>query len=254
MNKKFSNHTVLVTGGSRGIGRAVAIAFAKEGANVIVNYHRNKNSADETLALLEKYGRHIVYQSDASDPGESEKMISDIVKDYGKIDITVINAGIAITHKIAEIDYGEWRDTWNKVLGVNLIGPANIMYLSARAMMKSGGGKIVAVSSRGAYRGEPDEPAYGASKAGLNSLCQSMAKALAPHKIYVSAVAPGWIETDLAEPYLNGPNGEEIKNQSPLRRAGTSEEVANAVLYLASDGSEYTTGAIIDVNGASYFR
>ncbi len=251
---KFINKVVLVTGGSRGIGKAAAAAFAAEGASVIVNYHTNKTAAEETLAQLNPAGKHMIYQCDAADSAETEKMIGHINSVYGKIDVAIINAGIAITHKIAEVDFNTWQDTWAKVLGVNLIGPANIMYLTARAMMKTGGGKIVAVSSRGAYRGEPDEPAYGASKAGLNSLCQSMAKALAPYKIYVSAVAPGWIVTDLAERYLNGPGGEDIKNQSPLKRAGTPEEVANAILYLASDGSEYTTGAILDVNGASYFR
>lgn len=251
---KFTNKNIIVTGGSRGIGKAAAIAFANEGGNVAITYNNNKRAADETLSQLKPPGKHTAIKCDAADPIETEKMINTVLSAYGRIDVVVINAGIAITHKIAEIDYNEWQSAWDKVLGVNLIGPANTLYLAARAMMKNGGGKIVTVSSRGAFRGEPDEPAYGASKAGLNSLSQSMARALAPYNISVGVVAPGWIETDLAEPYLNGPNGEEIKNQSPLKRAGTIEEVAGAILYLASDGSEYTTGAIIDVNGASYLR
>lgn len=251
---KFKGKNIVITGGSRGIGKAAAIAFANEGGNVIITYNSNQAAAEETLSHLNQQGKHLAIKCDASNPIETELMVNEVLSEYGKIDVMVINAGIAITHKIAEIDYNEWQETWKKVLGVNLIGPANTLYLTARAMMKTGGGKIVTVSSRGAFRGEPDEPAYGASKAGLNSLSQSMAKALAPFNISVGVVAPGWIVTDLAEPYLNGPNGEEIKNQSPLKRAGTPEEVAGAILYLASEGSEYTTGAIIDVNGASYLR
>ena len=118
-------------------------------------------------------------------------------------------------------------------------------------MMKNGGGRIINVSSRGAFRGEPNAPAYGASKAGLNALGQSLAQALAPHNIFVGTVAPGWVATDMAQALLDGPQGDEIRNQSPLGRAARPEEIAHAVLYLASDGAQYTTGAILVVNGAS---
>lgn len=121
-------------------------------------------------------------------------------------------------------------------------------------MIEHGGGRIVNVSSRGAFRGEPDAPAYGASKAGLNSMSQSLARALAPHNIFVGVVAPGWVETDMAADYLNGENGDSIRAQSPLGRVAKPEEVAYAVLFLASDGAEFATGTIIDVNGASYLR
>jgi NAD(P)-dependent dehydrogenase (short-subunit alcohol dehydrogenase family) len=121
-------------------------------------------------------------------------------------------------------------------------------------MVEIGGGRIVNVTSRGAFRGEPDHAAYGASKAGLNSLSQSMAKALAPHGIYVTAVAPGFVETDMAAPYLHGPRGDEIRDQSPMGRAASAEEVARVIVFLATSGAESTTGAIVDVNGASYLR
>jgi NAD(P)-dependent dehydrogenase (short-subunit alcohol dehydrogenase family) len=121
-------------------------------------------------------------------------------------------------------------------------------------MKENGGGKIVNVSSRGAFRGEPDAPAYGASKAGLNALSQSMALALAPHNIFVYVVAPGFVETDRIAPLLSGPRGDAIRAQSPFGRVAYPEEVANTVLFLASEGTDYLTGCIVDINGASYLR
>jgi NAD(P)-dependent dehydrogenase (short-subunit alcohol dehydrogenase family) len=121
-------------------------------------------------------------------------------------------------------------------------------------MIHQGGGRIVNVSSRGAFRGEPDSPAYGASKAGLNAMSQSLAKYLAPHNIYVMVVAPGWVDTDMATDSLKGPGGQEIRAQSPLGRVATADEVAYTVLFLASEGAEFLTGAVVDVNGASYLR
>jgi NAD(P)-dependent dehydrogenase (short-subunit alcohol dehydrogenase family) len=121
-------------------------------------------------------------------------------------------------------------------------------------MIEHGGGRIVNVSSRGAFRGEPEGPAYGASKAGLNSMSQSLAQRLAPHGVFVGAVAPGFVDTDMASRVLDGPNGDDVRAQSPLGRVAKPEEVAYAVLFLASEGSEFSTGTIIDVNGASYLR
>jgi 3-oxoacyl-[acyl-carrier protein] reductase len=121
-------------------------------------------------------------------------------------------------------------------------------------MVAAGRGRIVNISSRGAFRGEPDHPAYGASKAGLNSLGQSMAQALGPHGIYVTTVAPGFVETEMAAPFLDSAAGDAIRAQSPLNRAATPQEIARVVVFLATPGAESTTGAIVDVNGASYLR
>jgi NAD(P)-dependent dehydrogenase (short-subunit alcohol dehydrogenase family) len=121
-------------------------------------------------------------------------------------------------------------------------------------MISQGGGQIVNVSSRGAFRGEPDAPAYGASKAGLNAMSQSLAKALAPHNIYVYVVAPGWVETDMAAESMSGPAGDQVRAQSPLNRIATPDEVARTILFLASEGTEFLTGCIVDINGASYLR
>jgi NAD(P)-dependent dehydrogenase (short-subunit alcohol dehydrogenase family) len=170
------------------------------------------------------------------------------------LDIVVNNAGIGIYHPIESTNYEDWQAAWQQTLAANLVGPANVCFCAAQHMMKSGGGRIVNITSRGAYRGEPIKPAYGASKAGLTSLSQSLAIALAPHKIFVGAVAPGFVNTELTAERLASSEGVEIKAQSPFNRVAEPEEVAHAVLFLASTGAEFSTGTVIDVNGASYLR
>lgn len=249
----FSNKVVLVTGASRGIGRAVAQQFAHHGARVAVHYHRNREAAEETLASLAG-GPHAAFQADVADAGAAQRLVEDVIEEMGTIDILVNNAGIFEHHPVPDVDYAEWQDVWQRTLGVNLLGPANLSYCVARHMIERGGGRIVNVSSRGAFRGEPKAPAYGASKAGLNAMSQSLAKALAPHNVFVYVVAPGWVETDMASPSLAGPEGEAIRQQSPLGRLAQPEEVAGTVVFLASEGTDFLTGCIVDINGASYLR
>ncbi len=182
-------------------------------------------------------------------------MVEAVVADFGGLDIVVNNAGIWLDHKLDEVEYDEWQQAWRSILDTNLLGPANVCYCAARHMIKNGcGGRIINISSRGAFRGEPDGPAYGASKAGLNAMSQSLAKHLAPHGIVVGVVAPGFVETDMAADLLAGPEGDSIRSQSPIGRVARPEEVAQAVLFFAAEGAEFSTGAIIDVNGASYLR
>ncbi len=249
----FTDKCVLVTGGSRGIGRAVANAFAERGANVAVGFRSNREAADESIQSFPG-GPHHPVQADVTDPSSVQRMVNEVVQTLGGLDIVVNNAGIWVGHILEEVSYDQWQDAWQNVLNANLVGPANICYCAARHMMKHGGGRIVNVSSRGAFRGEPDGPAYGASKAGLNAMSQSLARRLAPHHIFVGVVAPGFVDTDMAADFLAGPQGDEIRAQSPLGRVAKPEEVAAAVLFLAAEGSEFATGAIIDVNGASYLR
>jgi 3-oxoacyl-[acyl-carrier protein] reductase len=249
----FTGKIALVTGASRGIGRAIAIQFAQRGARVAINYHSNRQAAEETLSALNGSG-HIIVQADIANPDEVQRMVDTTIAQLGGLDILVNNAATYGDHSLAKVSYDTWQQEWQRVLAANLTGPANACYCAARHMIEHGGGRIVNVSSRGAFRGEPDAPAYGASKAGLNSMSQSLARALAPHNIFVGVVAPGWVETDMAADYLNGENGDSIRAQSPLGRVAKPEEVAHAVLFLASDGAEFATGTIIDVNGASYLR
>jgi NAD(P)-dependent dehydrogenase (short-subunit alcohol dehydrogenase family) len=181
-------------------------------------------------------------------------MADQAVQKMDKIDILINNAGCYDFHPIATTTFEDWQRSWEKTLFTNLLGPAHLSFHLARHMMKSGGGKIINITSRGAFRGEPDAPAYGASKAGLNAFSQSMAQALAPHNIYMYAVAPGFVETDMTASLLSGPQGEAICAQSPLNRVAQPAEVARVVLFLADEGTDYLTGSIIDVNGASYLR
>ncbi len=249
----FTGKHVLVTGGARGIGRAVAIAFAKRGARVAISYLSNTEAAKKTIGELSG-GPHLDIQADVGDPIAAKSLVDSVTKEFGALDIVVNNAGTHKAHRVEEVDYDEWRSTWRRILDVNLQGPANVSYCAARFMIEHGGGRIVNVSSRGAFRGEPDNPAYGASKAGLNSMSQSLAQRLAPHNIFVGVVAPGYVETDLVAEKLAGPEGDAIRRQSPLGRVARPEDVAQAVLFLAAEGSEFMTGTIIDCNGASYLR
>ena len=242
---------VLVTGASRGIGAAAARAFAKAGDRVAVHYGTARDAADGVLASLGG-GGHTVVQADLADPEAVRRMVDDAADRLGGLDVLVNNAGVYLPNEIVEDDYAAWQRAWRQVLDVNLLGAANACWCALRHM--TGGGRIVNVSSRGAFRGEPHHLSYGASKAGLNSLTQSLARALAPHGIAVTALAPGYVETDMAEEYLAGPEGDAIRAQSPFGRVATVDEVAGAVLFLAAPDIEFTSGAILDLNGASYLR
>jgi len=249
----FTGKSILVTGGSRGIGRAVAVAFATHGGRVAVGYRAHREGAEETVTMMEG-GPHAVVQGDVTDPASVERMVEAAVSALDGLDIVVNNAGIWVAHAPDTTGYGEWREAWRKTLDTDLIGPANVCYCAARYFIERGGGRLVNISSRGAFRGEPEAPAYAASKAGLNAMSQSLALRLAPFGVFVGVVAPGFVDTERVAWKLDGPDGDAVRAQSPLGRVARPEEVAHAVLFLASDGAEFTTGTIIDVNGASYLR
>ena len=248
----FDGQGVLVTGGSRGIGRASALLFAEGGARVAVHYASNVKAAQEVLDALPGTG-HVAVQADLG-AGTARQLVAETLDKLGRIDVLVNNAGIYEAHPILTTTAEEWETSWHRTIATNLIGPADLIHAVVPHMVDLGGGRIVNVTSRGAFRGEPDHAAYGASKAALNSLSQSMAKALAPHHIYVTAVAPGFVETDMASAYLDGPDGAAVKAQSPMGRAASADEIARVVVFLATPGAESTTGTIVDVNGASYLR
>jgi NAD(P)-dependent dehydrogenase (short-subunit alcohol dehydrogenase family) len=248
---RFEGRRVIVTGGSGGIGRAICVGFAAEGARVAVHYGTRPEAAAETIDAMAG-GEHVTVQADMGDPDQVKRMIDDAVSRLGGLDVLVNCAGTYRLQRIADTTYDEWRDAWDHTLAVNLLGAANATWCAVRHMTK--GGSIVNVSSRGAFRGEPDHPAYGASKGALNSFAGSMAVALAPLGIRVATVAPGFVQTDMAAPYMQGASADQIRSQSPTGRVATPEDVANAVLFLASDDASFATGAILDLNGASYLR
>ncbi len=249
----MTNRSVLVTGSSRGIGRAVAEAFASAGDRVAIHHRASPKLAADLLASLPGTG-HTVVQADLADPGAVRSMVDTAAERLGGLDVLVNNAANYSAHPITEVSYEQWQAAWQSTVGVNLIGSANVTWCAVRHMIAGGGGRIVNVSSRGAFRGEPNQPAYGASKAGLNAFGQSLAKALAPHNISVAAVAPGFVETDMAAGHLQGAGGEAIRAQSPFGRVARPDEIASAVLFLASPQAEWASGAILDLNGASYLR
>jgi NAD(P)-dependent dehydrogenase (short-subunit alcohol dehydrogenase family) len=244
---------VLVTGGSRGIGRAIARAFAEQGDRMAVHWGSSRQRAEQVLAELPGEG-HVLAQADMTDADAVGAMVDDAAAGLGRLDVLVNNAGVFTAHPPLTSSYEQWQAAWSHTLAVNLVGAANATFRAVPHLVAAGGGAVVNVTSRGAFRGEPDTPAYGASKAGLNAFAQSMALALAPHGISVTAVAPGFVQTEMAREVLDGPRGEAVRAQSPYGRVARPEEVASAVVWLASPGARFSTGTIVDVNGASYLR
>jgi len=242
-----------VTGGSRGIGAAIARAFAARGDLVAVHYRKAAAAAAAVRDALPGDG-HVVVRADLADADAVRAMVDDAAGRLGGLDVLVNNAGIYLEHPVTGTSYQEWQDAWRVTLGVNLVGAANVTWCAVRHMVARGGGRIVNVGSRGAFRGEPAHPAYGASKAGLHAFGQSLAVALAPHGIAVASVAPGYVATDMTEEELATPAGDLIRAQSPFNRVARPEEVAAAVVYLASPEASWASGAVLDLNGASYLR
>jgi NAD(P)-dependent dehydrogenase (short-subunit alcohol dehydrogenase family) len=243
----------LVTGASRGIGAAIAARLAAAGATVAVHYGSRKAAAEDVLRGLEGEG-HISLCADLADPRNAGGCVDRVVQALGRLDILVNNAGIFAAHPPLSTGRDDWLQRWQETLAVNLASPAALSHAAAQVMTEQGGGRIINIGSRGAFRGEPECPAYGAAKAGLHAMSQSLAVALAPRNIQVFAVAPGFVETDMASSLLDSEAGDAIRQQSPLNRVARPDEVADIVCYLATTPATYLTGGIIDLNGASYLR
>ncbi len=253
MSGKLDGKVCLVTGASRGIGAAIAVRLAENGARVVLHYGHNRDLADQVAQNLPGEG-HFVLGADLSKTGLASRLVTQATAQAGRLDVLVNNAGIFKPHPPLEVDAEAWLDNWQETLSINLLSPAALCHAAAHVMAEQGGGRIINIGSRGAFRGEPDCPAYGASKAGLHQLSQSLAVALAPTGILVYAVAPGFVATDMAEELLDSEEGDAIRAQSPLGRVARPEEVAEIVSFLASSEGAFLTGSIIDVNGASYLR
>ena len=247
------SRAVLVTGASRGIGRAVAEAFAAQGDRIAVHFGSNADAAEQTLEHLAGSG-HVLVQVDLADAEQVRRVVDGAAEQLGGLDVLVNNAGVFFAHPPATTSWEDWQRLWSTTLAVNLTGAAHATFSAVPHLTARGGGAVVNVSSRGAFRGEPDCPAYGASKAGLNAFGQSMAVALAPLGIAVSTVAPGFVDTEMAAEVLSGPGGDAVRAQSPFGRVARPEEVAAAVVWLASPQARFASGTVVDVNGASYLR
>ena len=241
---------VLVTGGSRGIGAAIARRFAANGWRVAVHFHASPEAAQEVLAALPGSG-HITVRADLRDPAAITAMVAETADRLGGIDVLVNNAGVFFDHPIDEVDFETWLEAWRQTLDINLLAPALVTWHAVRHM--GPGGRVINVGSRGAFRGEPHSPAYGASKAGIAAFGQSLAKYLGARGIAVTTVAPGFVETEMAGP-LDGEHGDALRAQSPFGRIAHPDEIAAAIAFLASPEAEWVSGGIIDLNGASYLR
>src|SRR3954454_13046624 len=248
----LTNKAVLITGASRGIGRETALQMAEAGALLGLNYNR---SADATRSLVAEIGdeRCLAIRADVGDPLETEAMIDAMVRRFGRIDILVNNAAIFDLNRFEGDDYAAWQSGWRRTFEVNVYGAANAAYLAMRDMRKHGGGKIINVASRAAFRGETEFADYGASKAAVVNLTRSIARACAKDNIVASCVAPGFIETEMAHAQLAAHHAE-IVGQIPLRRVGTPADVAAAIVFLASPQADYLNGVTIDINGGSWFH
>jgi 3-oxoacyl-[acyl-carrier protein] reductase len=240
--------TALVTGASRGIGRGIALKFSENNAFVGINYVSNDKKAEETLGdVRKKGGDGLLLKGDVSKTSDVDRIIGKLVKKQGKIDILVNNAGIYFRNNFLEIPV----ETWDKVVKNNL---SSCFYITKKALpFIKPGGRIIFISSQLAFRGSSHGSDYAASKAGMLGLMRSLALELADKKILVNAVAPGTIDTDIIGHYTKEMRNKRIK-EIPLKRLGTSEDIANACLFLASDMSDYITGETINVNGGIYIH
>ena len=253
----MTRQRALVTGGSRGVGAAVAARLAAAGVTVAVHCRSDVAAAEAVVAGLPGDG-HVIVTGDIADPEQVEAFVGKAVGALGGLDILVNSAGLLSGEPITSTSYEQWRAGWRRTIDVNVHGTANVTWcvvdhLRTRPQGATGG-RIINVGSRGAYRGEPDAPAYGASKAAVHSMSQSLAVSLAPYGIAVAAVAPGFVQTDMTESLLAGPAGDEIRAQSPFGRVAEPEDVASAVAWLALPDALWASGAVIDLNGASYLR
>lgn len=248
----LTGKVILVTGGSRGIGAATARTLAGAGAQVIVHYGQG---AGEARAIVEELGpaRATPLGADLSRPGAAPELFREAVAWRGRLDVVVNNAGIAPTVTVDDSS-GEWADTWSRTLQVNLVAVADLCREAILHFRGRGGGIIVNVASRAAFRGDnPDAMHYAASKGGVIALTRSIARGYARENILAYAVAPGWVRTDMAEGYLRE-HGADIARDIPLGDVVPPEEVANTVAFLASGLARHMTGATLDLNGASYVR
>ena len=241
----LKNKVALVTGAGRGIGRSIAIALAKEGAEVIVNYNGSEERAKEVKQTIEENGgKASIYKCNVSDFEACEAMIKDVVKEYGHLDILVNNAGITKDGLIMKMK----EEDFDSVLNVNLKGTFNTIRHSARQMLKQRSGKIINISSVSGLLGNAGQANYAASKAGVIGLTKTMARELGSRGITVNAIAPGFVDTEMTE-ILSEELKENACKQIILGRFGKPEDIANTAVFLASDKADYITGQVISVDG-----
>ncbi|MCW5934433.1 MAG: SDR family oxidoreductase [Fimbriimonadia bacterium] len=250
----LEGQSILVTGASRGIGRAIAQSLAESGALIGVHYCHQLEAARETLNSLPNHQPHFLLQGDLSEPDTCQRLIEHTLEQAGRINALVNNAGIYRPVSFHEPDADRWRSEWQHLFQTNFFSAVDLSYWACQAMRsRSGGGKILHIASRAGFRGEAGYSHYAASKAALINFTRSMAVELAQDNIQTFCIAPGWVETDMAEEGLRA-YGERIRTEVPLGRVASPNDVANVARFLLSPESDYLSGVTIDVNGGSYFH
>jgi len=245
---RLEGKKAIVTGASRGLGRAIALAFAREGADVLVNYASREEQAGEVINAITRFGRRgILHRADVSDTTQVRDMIQAAVSAFGGVDILVNNAGITLPKGPLETSEAEW----DRVLAVNLKSVFLCSQSVAEGMIARGGGRIINIASTAGQAGTLSGPAYCASKAGVLGLTKCLARAFARHNILVNAISPALIDTEIL--YWRTPEQwKETLASIPLQRLGKPDDLAEAAVFLASSGGNFITGATIDVNGGLY--
>jgi 3-oxoacyl-[acyl-carrier protein] reductase len=247
---RLKGRTALVTGGSRGIGRAIALALGEEGADVAVNYVSSEGPARDVVESIQKMGRRaMLAQADVGDYPDTFRMAQEVLKEFGHLDILVNNAGINSDKSFVKMDHASWR----KVLAINLDGVFNCTKVFIDTMLKQNYGRVVNITSVIGQIGNFGQANYAASKAGVAAFTKSLAKELAGKGITVNAVAPGFIETELTAD-LEDWKRREVSERIPLGRWGRPDDLAGAVTWLLSDDARYVTGAVIPVDGGYLAR
>lgn len=235
----------LITGATRGIGKQIAITLANQGYDIAINYRKENEDLLDTKKQIEQENRKcLAVQGDVSNFEECERFVKEIIEQYGRIDVLVNNAGITKDSLIMRMK----KEDFENVVNVNLIGTFNVTKNVVPYMMKSRSGKIINISSVVGISGNAGQTNYAASKAGIIGFTKSLAKELASRNILVNAIAPGFIQTDMTE-VLKDEIKESISSAIPLKRMGTTQDVANLVKFLASEDSSYITGQVINVDG-----
>jgi 3-oxoacyl-[acyl-carrier protein] reductase len=245
----FQGKTALVTGASRGIGRAIAVALARGGARVALNYAGNQAAAEDALRRVREAGspEARLFQFDVADPAAAGKAVDDVVSTMGGLHILVNNAGIALDQLVMRVK----DEDWQRQLDVNLSGAFHLIRAAARPMMKARGGSIVNLTSVVGEMGNAGQAGYAATKAGLIGLTKSVARELASRNVRVNAVAPGYIDTDMTAAVPEAAR-QKMAEMIPLGRLGSAEDVAAAVAWLCSDQASYVTGEVLRVNGGMH--
>jgi 3-oxoacyl-[acyl-carrier protein] reductase len=245
---QLKGRTALVTGASRGIGRAIALSLAQEGADVAVNYVSSEGQAKQVVELINKMGRKaMLAQADVADFPDTFRMAQDVLREFGHVDILINNAGINSDKTFVKMDHASWR----KVLAINLDGVFNCTKVFIDQMIKQGWGRVVNITSVIGQIGNFGQANYAASKAGVAALTKSLAKELAAKGITINAVAPGFIETEMISGIPEKVQ-QKLLSQIPMGRFGKADEVSRACVYLCSSDGDYITGAELSINGGLF--